>query len=127
GATRRALRFAGARQPGARQWGDPRRAVHARRRYDGQVGDKVVTIRVVLVDDHAVVRRGLEQLLSGVSDITVVGTAADGEQAIEVVRRTSPDVVLMDLQMPGIDGVAATRQIVADGGPDVLVLRSCAD
>ena len=86
-----------------------------------------MTIRVVLVDDHAVVRRGLEQLLSGVSDITVVGTAADGEQAIEVVRRTSPDVVLMDLQMPGIDGVAATRQIVADGGPDVLVLTSFSD
>jgi DNA-binding NarL/FixJ family response regulator len=86
-----------------------------------------VTIRVVLVDDHAVVRRGLEQLLSGVSDITVVGTAADGEEAIEVVRRTSPDVVLMDLQMPGIDGVAATRQIVADGGPDVLVLTSFSD
>jgi len=86
-----------------------------------------VTIRVVLVDDHAVVRRGLEQLLSGVSDITVVGTAADGEQAIEVVRQTRPDVVLMDLQMPGIDGVAATRQIVADGGPDVLVLTSFSD
>jgi DNA-binding NarL/FixJ family response regulator len=86
-----------------------------------------VTIRVVLVDDHAVVRRGLEQLLSGVSDITVVGTAADGEQAIEVVRRTRPDVVLMDLQMPGVDGVAATRQIVADGGPDVLVLTSFSD
>jgi DNA-binding NarL/FixJ family response regulator len=86
-----------------------------------------VTIRVVLVDDHAVVRRGLEQLLSGVSDITVVGTAADGEEAIEVVRRTSPDVVLMDLQLPGIDGVAATRQIVADGGPDVLVLTSFSD
>lgn len=86
-----------------------------------------MTIRVVLVDDHAVVRRGLEQLLSGVDDITVVGTAADGEQAIEVVRRTNPDVVLMDLQMPGVDGVAATRQIVADGGPDVLVLTSFSD
>ncbi len=86
-----------------------------------------MTIRVVLVDDHAVVRRGLELLLSGVSDITVVGTAADGEQAIEVVRRTRPDVVLMDLQMPGIDGVDATRQIVADGGPDVLVLTSFSD
>jgi DNA-binding NarL/FixJ family response regulator len=86
-----------------------------------------MTIRVVLVDDHAVVRRGLEQLLSGVGDITVVGTAADGEEAIEVVRRTGPDVVLMDLQMPGIDGVAATRQIVADGGPDVLVLTSFSD
>jgi DNA-binding NarL/FixJ family response regulator len=84
-------------------------------------------IRVVLVDDHAVVRRGLEQLLSGVDDITVVGTASDGAEAIDVVRRTQPDVVLMDLQMPGIDGVAATRQIVAEGGPDVLVLTSFSD
>ena len=70
---------------------------------------------------------GSNRLLSGVDDITVVGTAADGEQAIEVVRRTKPDVVLMDLQMPGVDGVAATRQIVADGGPDVLVLTSFSD
>jgi DNA-binding NarL/FixJ family response regulator len=86
-----------------------------------------MTIRVVLADDHAVVRNGLEQLLSGVSDIDVVGTAADGAEAVEVVRRTRPDVVLMDLQMPGMDGVAATRQIVADGGPDVLVLTSFSD
>jgi DNA-binding NarL/FixJ family response regulator len=86
-----------------------------------------MTIRVVLVDDHSVVRRGLEQLLSGVDDITVVGTASDGAEAIEVVRRTEPDVVLMDLQMPGIDGVAATRQIVSEGGPDVLVLTSFSD
>lgn len=86
-----------------------------------------MTIRVVLVDDHAVVRRGLEQLLSSVDDITVVGTASDGAEAIEVVRRIQPDVVLMDLQMPGVDGVAATRQIVADGGPDVLVLTSFSD
>jgi DNA-binding NarL/FixJ family response regulator len=86
-----------------------------------------MTIRVVLVDDHAVVRRGLEQLLAGVADIDVVGTAGNGEEAIEVVRRTAPDVVLMDLQMPGTDGVAATRRIVADGGPDVLVLTSFSD
>ncbi|WP_107766774.1 response regulator [Nocardioides terrigena] len=86
-----------------------------------------MTIRVVLVDDHAVLRSGLEQLLSGEPDLEVVGTAADGAAALEEVRRTRPDVVLMDLQMPGTDGVSATRQIVAEGGPDVLVLTSFSD
>lgn len=86
-----------------------------------------MTIRVVLVDDHAVLRSGLEQLLSGEPDLEVVGTAADGSAALEEVRRTRPDVVLMDLQMPGTDGVSATRQIVAEGGPDVLVLTSFSD
>lgn len=86
-----------------------------------------MTIRVLLVDDHAVLRSGLEQLLAGEPDIDVVGTAADGAAALEEVRRTSPDVVLMDLQMPGTDGVTATRRIVAEGGPDVLVLTSFSD
>jgi DNA-binding NarL/FixJ family response regulator len=86
-----------------------------------------MTIRVLLVDDHAVLRRGLEQLLAGEPDIEVVGTAADGAAALEEVRRTRPDVVLMDLQMPGTDGVTATRHIVAEGGPEVLVLTSFSD
>ena len=86
-----------------------------------------VTITIVVVDDHAVVRGGLTQLLDGVSDLEVVGTASDGAEAIEVVRRTHPDVVLMDLQMPGVDGVSATRTIVAEGLADVLVLTSFAD
>jgi DNA-binding NarL/FixJ family response regulator len=86
------------------------------------------TIRVVLADDHAVIRAGLEQLLSGTDDIEVVGTAANGAEAIEVVRRVRPDVVLMDLQMPDLDGVAATRLIKAeDLGVDVLVLTSFSD
>jgi len=84
-------------------------------------------ITVVVVDDHAVVRGGLTQLLAGVADLRVVGTAADGSEALEVVRRTGPDVVLMDLQMPGVDGVSATRSIVAEGLADVLVLTSYAD
>jgi DNA-binding NarL/FixJ family response regulator len=84
-------------------------------------------IRVLLVDDHAIVRRGLEQLLAGVDDIEVVASAADGAEALEAIERTDPDVVLMDLQMPGMDGVEATRRIVAAGGPDVLVLTSFSD
>lgn len=86
-----------------------------------------MTIRVVLVDDHAVVRRGLEKLLDGVDDITVVGSAANGAEAVELVRETRPDVVLMDLQMPVMDGVEATRRVIAECGCDVLVLTSFSD
>jgi len=84
-------------------------------------------IRLVVVDDHAVVRGGLEQLLSGVEGIEVVGTAADGEEAVAIVRDLRPDVVLMDLQMPLLDGVGATRAIVAEALSQVLVLTSFSD
>ena len=85
-------------------------------------------IRVVLVDDHAVVRAGLGRLVAAAGDMEVVGTASDGAEALGVVRSTRPDVVLMDLQMPGVDGVAATRSIVAEGlGPQVLILTSYSD
>lgn len=85
-------------------------------------------IRVVLVDDHAVIRAGLAQLLASTADINVVGQAGDGEGAVEVVRETRPDVVLMDLQMPGVDGVTATRRVRAEvPGVDVLVLTSFSD
>jgi DNA-binding NarL/FixJ family response regulator len=83
---------------------------------------------VVLVDDHAVIRAGLEQLLAGTDDMEVVGTAANGAEALDVVRRLRPDVVLMDLQMPEVDGVAATRAIMTENlGVDVLVLTSFSD
>jgi DNA-binding NarL/FixJ family response regulator len=86
------------------------------------------TIRVVLVDDHAVVRRGLADLLASTEDIEVVGTAGDGAEALEVVRASRPDVVLMDLQMPVVDGVQATRTILAEQlGTQVLVLTSFSD
>jgi DNA-binding NarL/FixJ family response regulator len=85
-------------------------------------------IRVVLVDDHAVLRSGLGQLLSGAGDIEVVGTAADGMEAVDVVQGTRPDVVLMDLQMPRMDGVSATR-LIRERVPDaqVVVLTSYSD
>lgn len=87
--------------------------------------DESQLIRVVVVDDHHVVRHGLEQLLATAGDIDVVGTAANGIEAVEVVARLSPDVVLMDLSMPELDGVEATRRIAADyPSSRVLVLTS---
>jgi DNA-binding NarL/FixJ family response regulator len=84
-------------------------------------------IRVVLVDDHAVLRRGLASLLAGIPDIEVVGEAGDGDEAVRLARATRPDVVMMDLQMPGTDGVTATRRITEHGLADVLVLTSFSD
>jgi DNA-binding NarL/FixJ family response regulator len=83
---------------------------------------------VLLVDDHRLVRAGLAALLAATEDIEVVGEAADGRQAIELAARLRPTVVLMDLSMPVLDGVAATREIVAASpGTHVVVLTSFAD
>jgi DNA-binding NarL/FixJ family response regulator len=71
-------------------------------------------IRVVLADDQALLRAGLKALLDAEDDMTVVGEAANGSEAVEVARSTRPDVVLMDIRMPGSDGLTATRQIVSD-------------
>ncbi len=85
-------------------------------------------IRVVLCDDHVMVREGLRRVIDGVEGIEVVASASDGEEGIEATLRLRPDVVLMDLAMPGVDGVAATRRIAAEA-PDVsvVVLTSFAD
>jgi len=85
-------------------------------------------IRVLIVDDHAVVRAGLERLLSSVDDFIVIGSAADGEEAVAVTLEHRPDVVLMDLSMPNMGGIAATQAIMAAGvGVRVVVLTSYSD
>ena len=70
-------------------------------------------ISVLLVDDHAVVRAGVAGMLGGEPDITIVGEAASGTEAVTAVAALRPDVVLMDLRLPGIDGATATAQVVA--------------
>jgi DNA-binding NarL/FixJ family response regulator len=85
-------------------------------------------IRVLLVEDHPVVRAGLEDLLSGTDDIEVCGTAEDGAAAIERVADTDPDVILMDLSMPVMDGIEATRRITAeDPEARIVILTSFSD
>jgi DNA-binding NarL/FixJ family response regulator len=76
--------------------------------------DRSTMIRVVLADDQALVRAGFVSLLDAQEDIEVVGQADDGEEAIRLAAELSPDVVLMDIRMPGVDGLSATRRIVAD-------------
>ncbi|HET6548971.1 MAG TPA: response regulator transcription factor, partial [Solirubrobacter sp.] len=85
-------------------------------------------IRVLLADDHGVIRDGLGRLISGLPDVELVGTAADGAEAVESARRLEPNVVLMDLDMPNVDGIEATRRIMADRpGTAVLVLTAFSD
>ncbi len=85
-------------------------------------------IRVVVADDHAVVRRGLTGLIESTDDLEVVGVARDGSEAVALVREHRPDVAVMDLQMPVLDGVEATRAIVGEAtGTEVLVLTSFSD
>jgi DNA-binding NarL/FixJ family response regulator len=85
-------------------------------------------VRVVLADDQELVRAGLDMLLAGEPDVEVVGQAADGLEAVQVTGSVQPDVVLMDIRMPGIDGIEATRRIrehaAVDAGPRVVILTT---
>jgi DNA-binding NarL/FixJ family response regulator len=82
-------------------------------------------IRTVVADDQALVRAGFRAILEAEADVEVVGEAGDGAEALEVCRRVQPDVVLMDVQMPGLDGIEATRRLTAlPDAPRVLVLTT---
>lgn len=84
-------------------------------------------IRVVLADDQRVIREGLELMLGLIDGITVVGAAADGAEAVELTRRLEPDVLLVDLHMPGVDGVNATRRVRALPVPPAVVVLTTMD
>ena len=84
-------------------------------------------IRVLVVDDHELVRSGITRMLSDNPDIDVIGQAASGEEAIEAVRNNVPDIVLMDIRMPGIGGLEATRRSLRLGDSvRVIAVTACA-
>ncbi len=84
-------------------------------------------ITVLLVDDQALLRLGFRMILEAEPDLTVVGEAADGHAAISMTKALQPDVVLMDVRMPGLDGIAATEAIVAAGGPAKILILTTFD
>ena len=86
-----------------------------------------MTIRVVLVDDQALVRTGFRMILDETGDLEVVGEAADGAAAVAEVTRTRPDVVLVDVRMPGVDGIEATRRIRALTSPPRVIILTTFD
>ena len=91
-------------------------------------GEASPPARLIVADDHALVRKGIEGMLEGEPDLEIVGEAADGREALELCRRLRPDLVLMDVRMPEIDGLAAARAIKAQSaGTNILMLTAYGD
>ena len=88
---------------------------------------ELTTVRVVLVDDDPLVRAGLRMILGGAPDLDVVAEASDGQDAVDVVLREAPDVVLMDIRMPRMDGLAATRRLLDRGSPARIIVLTTFD
>jgi len=84
-------------------------------------------IRILLCDDQRLFREGLRTLIETEADFEVIGEAADGQEAVELAARLRPDLVLLDIRMPRMDGVEATRRICAGGGPQVVILSTYVD
>jgi DNA-binding NarL/FixJ family response regulator len=86
-----------------------------------------MSIRILIADDQSLVRTGFRMILDAEPDLDVVGEAVDGREAVDKARAAKPDVILMDIRMPDLDGIEATRRIVADGGeaaPKILMLTT---
>jgi len=97
-------------------------------RPDEEHGRNMPTLRVILADDHAIVREGLRAVLDKMGDVEVVGEAVDGREAVDLVRQLEPDIAVMDLSMPSLNGTDATRQIVDMGvGTRVIMMTMHAD
>jgi DNA-binding NarL/FixJ family response regulator len=86
-----------------------------------------VSIRIAIADDEGVVRGGLRMILEAEDDLEVVGDAADGREAIELIRRTKPDVALMDIRMPNLDGIGAARTLTSEGSDTRIVMLTTFD
>ena len=97
--------------------------------HEGEKGEQEQNrvIRVLLADDHALVREGTRRLIDAESDLEVVAEASSGEEAIEAVRRTRPDIAIMDIAMPGMGGIEATRAIKADYAETAILVLSAYD
>ena len=94
---------------------------------EGEKNEPSQMIRVLLADDHALVREGTRRLIDAESDLEVVAEAASGEEALEAVRRTRPDIALMDIAMPGMNGIEATRAIKAEYAETAILALSAYD
>ena len=89
--------------------------------------ESIPSIRIVLADDHPVVRRGIRSMLEKASDLVVVGEAGGGEEALRLVEHLSPDVLLLDMEMPDISGLEVARRLLADGSPVHVLALSAHD